>query len=52
MDACNNTEEKNTVQKAWTSALKLNRMHLNVTMFVNVCVCTNITRQVYCLPHA
>ena len=29
-----NTEEKHRVQKAWTSAFKLNRMHLYVTMFM------------------
>ena len=29
---------------------ELNRIHVNVTMFVSESVCT-IIRQVYCLPH-
>ena len=31
-------------------SVELNRIHVNVTMFVSESVCT-IIRQVYCLPH-
>ena len=32
-----------------TTAVKWNRMHVRVTMFVSVC--TIIIKQVYCMPH-
>ena len=49
-DTCKRVGTSNQWPVAQQQFNKWNRMHVHVTMFVSVC--TIITRQVYCMPHA